>query len=295
MKIFPAQARVVSYYIKSVPGTHFTFWEDGIGKNLPSLLGECKLHSITGEYHVADNNYDIAYCQPWGIPDRRPAKFVYSFLSDYPGHERQIAEWIDRVRPTLLCCLQQAPPELVSFGRKRGCRVELVPWFVTTSEPVIEKAIDIMCSGCVDPAAYPSRRRIFDYLSHSRFSGRAALSCSDSFGCYPMGNDEYRSTILKAKYYASGGIYDTWIPPKYYEALNSGACLLSFPMPHMEECGFVDGETFIQLRSLEDIDRAVDSERWRTIGPRGREMVGSRHTVKARAKRILEIYHEFAG
>lgn len=288
--------RVASYFISSLPQTHFAFWEHGIGRLLPTKLGEASLSSYSADrISVADGDFDMAYCQPWGIPNRRPAKFIYSFLSDYRGHERQISEWVDRVRPDLLGCLQQAPPELVDFGRKRGCRVELLPWFVSAPEPVREKMFDIMCSGCINPAIYPSRNRIFGRLSRPDFRGRATLSCSATFGRYPLGADEYRRAIGAARYYASGGIYDQWIPPKYYEALNYGACLLSFPMPHMKECGFVDGETFIELKSVEDIAAIVDSDRHLRIGSQGREMVWRRHSVNARAKRILEIYHELIG
>ena len=90
-----ATLKISSYFGLSDPGTHFDFWERGIGRLLPTKLGEAHLFPYSGErIGVTDDSFDIAYCQPWGIPDRRPARFVYAFLSDHRFHEKQIAEWI---------------------------------------------------------------------------------------------------------------------------------------------------------------------------------------------------------
>ena len=287
--------KVVSYYVKSETGTHFTFWEDGIAKALLSLLGGCTFCPVKGDFRVADDNFDLAYCQPSLFPDRRPARFVFSFLSDYRGHERRIANWIDRVKPDFLFCLQQKPDALVEYGKNRGCRVEFLPWFVFEFPQLEKKSIEIMCSGCVDPFVYPSRRKIFNYLSQPCFQQRAVLSCSADFGRYPLGNDDYRKLIVKTRYYASGGIYDQWIPPKYYEVMNYGACLLSFSMPYMKECGFVDGETYIELKSIDEIATIINSDRYLQIGISGQKMVRQLHSAQARAKKIRELYDEFVG
>ena len=140
--------RVSSYYVKSEPGIHFTFWEDGIAKALMELLGECTFFPVSNDVQVVqvtDDNFDLAYCQPWLIPSRRPARFVFSFLSDYAGHEQQIASWIDKVKPNIFFCLQQKPAALVEYARSRGCLVELLPWFVFEFPQSEEKTVDIIC------------------------------------------------------------------------------------------------------------------------------------------------------
>lgn len=305
--------KIISYYKKARPGEHFTFWEDGIGKalieeianysegsisfgNPIGIFEHCPVHD---RYYTVERGdcFEIAYCQMFAIPEgKRPAKFVYTFLSDFIGNEKRVYGWIDKVRPNLLCCLQHCPKELVDFGAERGCKVIMLPWFVI-DEPRIDfgmKKIDGMCSGAIGPS-YPARTKIAKALKEFP---NTIVSCG-TFGNYPLDNIQYTVALAGTKYYFSGGIHDRFIPPKYFEVCNYGACLVSMESDEMsqrmKECGFVDGENYIRIFSLEGIGKLLKSDFWIDVARAGRKLVRERHTVKQRAQRILEEYNEFVA
>jgi len=285
--------KVVSYYGQKRPTDYWTFWTEGIGIALPKAIGDATLVPLppdTISYDVVEGDYDIAFCHTWAVPKKRPAEFVYSFLSDYVNNETKIREWIKIVQPDLLCCLQTCPEELIDFGKAVGCRIELVPWFVLEVPDRFEKTITAMCSGCVG-SAYPSRTQIYDHLVSMNRSD-FVLSCSDDFGNYRLSREGYEEAVRRTKYYFSGGIYDLYIPPKYYEVCAYGACLASFEMPFMERCGFVDGETYLKLTSIEDIGRILKTDQYQAIGRNAQQMIRERHTVEKRARQIREFARE---
>jgi hypothetical protein len=286
---------VVSYHGPGTPEAHWNFWYDGIGIALQEKIGRTRHVVVTKnnfEFYPVHGDFDIAYIQKPRVPkgEKRPAKFIYSFVSDYFGDEKRTKEWMKKVRPDLMGCLQYCPDELVRFGKSIGCRVELVPWFVTDKESYVEdKKITAMCTGCIDNA-YSKRKLIYNYLKKLNRKD-VVLSCG-SFGKYPLPNDEYQRKIKKTKYYFSGGIHDRFIPPKYYEVCNNGACLVSHELPLMEQFGFVDGETYVKIFNLNEINKVLDSDMYKEIGKAGREMVQKRHTVEARAKKIIEVFRD---
>lgn len=288
--------KIVSYYAKGNSNAHFMLWVDGIGVALPSKLGKidyivlnCDVPVINRQYDVVKGDFDIAYCQLYAMPKDRPASFVYTFLSDYIGYEDKVKEWISIVRPNLLCSLQCVTGDLIKFCATYGCIVKLMPWFVLDKGIYSNKTIEGMCTGCINKV-YPSRRNLFEHLMVKQRKD-ILLSCSENFGVYPLSNNAYIESIKKTKYYFSGGVYDKFIPPKYYEVCNHGACLVSFDMPEMERCGFVDGETYIKLNSIDDVDKILDTESYIEIGKAAQRMIHMRHTVDSRAKEVLEVYN----
>jgi hypothetical protein len=280
---------VVSYYGED-SGSHFPFWQTHIGEALAREISEnAVLNIIRDQNYQVDKKYDIAYCQTYAVPKTRPADFIYTFLSDCIGYEKMIKNWISSVRPNLICMLQDMPGDLIDFADRHGCIVELMPWFVCNNPEYREKDVEGMCSGCLNPKHYPRRRAIYNYLAEKKFDG-VVLSGSSEFGHYRLSNEEYVDTIGRSKYYLSGGIYDNLIPPKYYEACNWGCAMISHEMSFMEKCGFVDGETYIKIVELSDIDNILYTDRYLEIGKNAKKMVQERHTVKERARQILEIY-----
>lgn len=284
--------KVISYY-KDVPDRskyHFLDWITNMGEALPKEIGDAKLVKLDAlSYDIDDGEYDIAYCPMFYFPNRRPKCFVYSFLSDYKGYEGKVKDWLSRVRPDLLCMLQQMPQDLVDYANKIGCRVELVPWFVLDRKPYLDKEFLGMCSGCIDPKQYPGRRAVYDYLAAKKFDG-VTLS-GGPFGKYPLSNEKYIEHISKTKYYMSGGIYDSLIPPKYYEVCNYGCALICRDMPFMERCGFIDGKTYIRIERPEEIEEILKTDAWLEIGKNAQKMVHENHTVAQRAAQILDVYY----
>jgi hypothetical protein len=281
--------KIISYYCLD-DNSHFPFWQTHIGEALPKYIGDAVLVPITGNYEVLNDYFDIAYCQLYFIPKSRPAKFVYTFLSDYVGYEKMVKNWILAVKPNLICMLQELPQDLIDFANKNGCRVELLPWFIKDIEkPYQDRDILGFCSGCIKRNHYPQRGLINDYLKNKKFEG-VILSTNELFGKYKFSNDEYIETLKRSRYYFSGGIYDRLIPPKYYEVCNHGCTLVSFDMPFMERCGFINGKTYIKLNKINDIDDILHSDSYLEIGRNAQKMVQEQHTIKNRANKILEIY-----
>jgi len=225
--------RIVSYYCPAFPSDHFKFWDTDIGVALPKLIAEDCRYVLIGdkpEYPIVDRDADISYCQLFSRPTERPQNFVYTFLSDFIGHEHEVIHWMRAVRPNLFMCLQHCPTELIELGEQVGCKVVLVPWFVSDVPQMTPKTLKGLCSGCIDPLIYPKRSQMYRFL---KGLGRLdiKLSGSPSFGNYPLTAGQYFEALSRAQYYFSGGIYDTYIPPKYYEAAAYGACLVTFDMP----------------------------------------------------------------
>lgn len=285
--------KIVSYYKDVADRTkyHFLDWIEKIGEALPEQMGEATLVPLNSNYYdIVDGDFDLAYCPMFHFPNKRPDCFVYSFLSDYKGYESKVKDWIVKVKPNLLCMLQEMPCGLIDFAKWQGCKVVLLPWFVNNNPKYEEKTVLGFSGGRIKPAHYPKRKAIYDYLLVKQFEG-VVLSGSNKFGNYQYTGQAYLDLLKKVKYYFSGGIYDVLIPPKYYEAANYGCTMVSYDMPYMYQFGFIDGETYIKLNKLEDIDEIIKSDAYLEIGKNAQKMVQEQHTVKVRAKQLLDVYN----
>lgn len=279
----------------------WTWWRDVHSKALPAAMsdGVDYFAVLDRGYKPRDilkppaTDYDLVLSS--SLWTKRPGRFIMAMMSDY--RRERYMKWIEVMRPQLLLCLQSLPKELVAFGAQRGCKVMFCPWFMGGEgkyrlRPYIaEKEITAMSSGCSNRKVYPSRVAVAKYLEGLRRKD-VVLSMGPQYK-YPLPYDQYEDTLARTRYYLSGGILDSYIPPKYYEAMNFGACLVSFPLQHMGKAGFVPNKTYIKLNSLDDIPKVIGSERWREISYNGWQMVRKRHTVEARATLIKELYHAY--
>jgi hypothetical protein len=273
--------KVVSYFEPCKPREHFTWWEDIAGLALPiEISNTAIMQYIYGTYHLM-GDFDINYCQLGHYPVERPKGFVYTMVSDWISNEYWIMEWVKKVKPDLILCLQQLPDELFPYGAK------LMPWCVKDIPKASIKDIKGFISGCTNQNTYPNRSKLAKYLT--KF-GDVKNSCSTVFGCYPMSNFEYLNTIKRTRYYFSGGIYDRFVPPKYYEAASYGCCIITFDMEMLSKVGFKHNENCIVIKRLEEIDDIIDTDRYIHIGENARQFINDNHTVKVRAKQIREIY-----
>jgi len=287
--------RIASFYLPASESDHFKFWETSLGLALPRELNPGAhfypifTDKLCEEYSVPPVMYDVAYCQLYAVPKRRPAEYVYTFVSDY--YESQLKSWVKLVRPNLVCFLQEVPKDFESFAAELGIKCAFLPWFVEeVSEWNPDRDVSVMCSGCVNHN-YPLRRIISQYVATKRFPG-AIVSCSASFGNYSLTTDEYERALASAKYYASGGVFDRLVPPKYFEAAAAGAAIITFDMSKLSELGFEDGVTCCKIKSLEQIDALVESDAWKTVGKNARDLVASRHTVAVRGRELQKIIEE---
>jgi len=295
------------------------YWERDVGQLLQEALAEALDHAEVNfdpRPHGKDSfdrhpytpphfEYDIAYCQLFEIPTRRPADFVYSIVSDYIGMEDVLEDFLAQVKPDLMISFQyplKPPveieglpqlgclPNLVEQCERHGCTVAYLPWFNTRNIHVYEpkKPIAGMCTGKMS-GTYPFRDAAWRYL---QTLGRddIVLSGNPTGSTFSLSDEDYRCSLATTKYYFSGGIYDIQIPPKYYEVCNYGACLVSPPMPMMEMSGFIPNETYLPIESVDQIPDILESDAWRKIAPAGQRMVHERHGIRQRAKDIAQIY-----
>lgn len=247
-------------------------------------------------------DFDVAYVQLFDIPNRRPGRFVWSMISDYVGMENVLEAFLAAVGPNLLISLQYplSPPgiidtmptlrlqNLVQQCAKYGCDVVYLPWFNRENVPNRQevRTIPAMCTGKIS-GTYPRRDAVFRHLEKLRIPG-AIVSGNPEGSDMKLSTEEYREALYRCRYYFTGGIYDFQIAPKYYEICNYGACLVTFPLPMLEESGFINDQTCIVIESLAQVQGIIESPLWRRIGPCGRRMVQMRHNMKWRARDIAE-------
>lgn len=292
--------RIHSCYKKANPGEHWTFWDSGVGVSLPQHIS-AQLDGILTYQVVPDmpmrtydlecRDADITYLQKYELPSARPEGFVYTFVGDVWKHESNIQQWLDYVRPNWVGAFEELPQWLVRFCDAINCRIEFFPWFIDDAQPVnIEKDVIGLCSGCVG-RLYPSRTAIYQYLNHKKFNN-VVLSCA-SYGNYPLSNEEYRDVLSRSRYYLTGPIRDLLVAPKYREAMNYGAAVISPWVSPMADYGFEDGKNIIVIKNVTEIDDILKSDMWKSIGKAGQKLVQTEHTVQKRAARIVEVYREW--
>lgn len=293
-----------------------TYWQDIVGIKLqqaiagaentilyPRSHGSDSFDCIDYDVpHLCESTYDLAYCQLFEVPKHRPAKIVYSIISDYIGLEDVLEDFLTRAKPNFLIAFQYPHQRLDEQCKHYNCKLFRLPWFNAENVEWIDtpdKMTTAMCTGKIG-RSYPMRQTIFDFLKRFKEkTGRedillSAIGGRDGKTKFSLNYDDYEYMLGHTKYCFSGGIYDYQIPPKYFEICNHGGTLISPDMPLMKDAGFVDGKTYIKLNSLEQIPSILESDAWRTIGPAGQKMVHERHSITQRAKEILEIYNEFA-
>jgi hypothetical protein len=287
------------------------YWEQDVGVRLQIYLAEAlggnlKMQSRPHgrdsfdrtDYDVKGGPFDIAYCQLFESPTSHPAEWVYSIISDYISMEGVLEEFLDKTRPNLLISFQyplvppKDRPDLVLQCSRYDCKVLFMPWFNANNkvESALDRDVVAMCTGKMG-GTYPFRDAVYNYLKTLNRDD-IVLSGNPNGSVFPLNNDDYQNRLFRCRYYITGGIYDIQIPPKYYEICNYGATLVSHELPMMKEAGFVDGETYIKIDKVEDIDEVIKSDAYKTVGPAGRDMVQQYHSIRGRAHEIQNAYIE---
>lgn len=293
-----------------------TYWQDIVGIKLQQAIAGPENTFLCPRSHGQDSFdrtdydipnfsydlYDLAYCQLFEVPKKRPAKIVYSIISDYIDLEDVLEDFLTRAKPNFLIAFQYPKSDLDEQCKRHNCKLYRLPWFNAKNVECVDtpvKTMTAMCTGKIG-RSYPMRQAIFDFLKgFKEKTGRAdillsAIGGRDGAMKFSLNYDDYEYMLGRTKYCFSGGIYDYQIPPKYFEICNHGGTLVCPDMPLMKDAGFIDGETYIKLDLVEQIPGILESDAWRKIGPAGQKMVHERHSITQRAKEILEIYNELA-
>jgi len=288
------QLKIASYYGIREWG-QCKFWDDCLGNVLPDTLGKAtkkKLNLYESTYDIFETDFNISYCdfgtklQKPILPNKRPKGFVYSFMTD-PSDRAY--EFIEKIQPNLLCCLQVVPKELFEYSKQHNCDVIFCPWFIRNVPQNTSKNILAMCSGNIQKYAYVWRTAIYNYLKNLNRDD-IVLSCGIEYGKYPLTRDEYQNCLSKTKYYFSGPVREDELPEKYFEACNYGAALVCPKSLSLESCGFIPNKSYIVLQNIEQIPKILSSSKWKTIGAAGQKLVNEFHTVQQRKQLILKYY-----
>ncbi|HUV62405.1 MAG TPA: glycosyltransferase [Sedimentisphaerales bacterium] len=299
------------------------YWQDVIGRELQKVIASelgaaLVLNPYCGgrdnrdpvRYDVSSDGFDIAYLELFDTPSRRPADFVWSMISDYIGMEKEMEGFLASVKPNLLISLQyplnppEAIPHLPQLGKlpnlseqcvAHGCKVVLLPWFNTQNRTEYNpnKMIPGMCTGRMG-STYPFRNAAWMFLQKLNRPD-VILSGNPTGSTFSLSDEDYRRCLGLTKYYFTGGIYDLQIPPKVYEVMNYGACLVCHDMPMMEASGLIPGETYLPIESVEEIPAILERDDWKEIAPKGQAMVHERHSLQARARDFVRVYREITG
>jgi len=297
----------VVFYRHDAPvrdGYDHNFFDFAIWKALPELLGDvtrveldCSYIRVgtddKGYFDPIDGEFDIAYSDKCA-PTRKPGKFYFAFQSDWRNEEPRISKWLQVAKPDVLFNLYSPAQTLIDACAQYNVRYEYTPWFIVDKQPWVEDKVTAAMSTGAIGNHYMWRRDIVNKLLSLKRSDIIAVEKME------LTYDAYLSKLCQTKYYCSGGSDDdvpeiASIPHKFIEVCNYGCCLVSPHMPFMERAGFVDGETYIKLNSVEELPSILASDRWKTIGRAGQLMVQERHTVQARAAKILEVHKEMTN
>lgn len=289
--------KIASFYEKCSPIDHFRYWEDVNGITLPREIA--KIFNATIEYHAisqlnqSDYCYDIAYCQMYTIPKQRPAKVIYSFVSDY--YDDQILKWIEAVRPNFLFALNGVQDFENRKNRlaKFGCKLIFMPWCCDYIGGEEIRDNDIFISGCINKN-YPFRKAAHDYLTSQKNSALKIISsCSDRFGKYSLTNTEYIDMLKRSKIYVAGLIFDELLPPKFIEAAAHDCCIITSTKNErwLKEAGFINGVHYLNVNHPIDIIGMMKID-WtrlvKDIGLHSGILVRQQHTIEQRAKQIAK-------
>jgi len=259
---------------------------------------------------IMDGGFDIAYLELFDLPDRRPADFVWTAISDYIGpYVKPLERFLVEVRPDLVVSLQYPlePPEtipiiprlgrlpnLVAQCESHGCKVVYLPWVnaVNIETYNLDKQYAGMCTGKMSES-YPFRIAICQYLE--KLHRTDIIISTSKTNEFALSDEDYHRCLASTRYYFTGGVYDLQIPPKVYEVMNYGACLVCNPMPMAEASGLIPGETYLPIESIDEIPVILERDDWREIAPKGQAMVHERHSIQARARDFVKVYREITG
>ncbi|MFC7394380.1 glycosyltransferase [Scopulibacillus cellulosilyticus] len=158
----------------------------------------------------------------------------------------------------------------------------------------LPKTTDILMSGALWPHIYPFRNKMYQVLkSHPQFKyiphpGYQDVNeqNSDIFV-----GERYAKLINQSKIFLTCDSAEHFALLKYYEVLASGTLLLAPSNPELQELGFEDGKTIVEINEenfMEKIQFYLQHDHERElIVKQGLNMVKERHTTAKRVQEIL--------
>lgn len=185
------------------------------------------------------------------------------------------------------------------FFPEFASRLRWLPNFVYIEEfkdYSLEKEIDFLLMGALNDRIYPLRTKIaremaavkgFVHHHHPGYRDFAPAEEKDN-----LVGAAFAREINKAKLFFTDDSVFKYPIAKYFEVPACNTLLLASGSRELEDLGFIDGKTFVEINEDNYREKAMyylehEEERWQ-IAYRGYEMVRRNHTTAVRAR-------EFAG
>lgn len=165
----------------------------------------------------------------------------------------------------------------------------------------LNKEIDFLLMGAVDEYTYPLRYKI-----DIGMSGYPGFVHNQHPGYRDYGQEEevkslvgkyFSMEINKAKMFFTDDSRYKFPIAKYFEVPASKTLLLASGSKELEDLGFIDGETFIEINEDNYLEKALyyleHEEERNDITERGYQMVRKKHTSTIRAEQFIEYIKDY--
>ncbi|MCF6409161.1 glycosyltransferase [Pseudalkalibacillus salsuginis] len=167
-----------------------------------------------------------------------------------------------------------------------------VPGHIFT-EYNLPKEINLLMLGSMIEHLYPLRVHLFNTLSkrtdflYVQHPGYRNLPSNAK----AMTGENYAKLLNRAKIFLTCDSIYKYPVLKYFESLACGTLLLASGSKELQDLGFIDGETFIEINDhdvLEKVNVNLKNESRRNrIVSKGKRLIQQKHTTEVRAKELI--------
>ncbi|RXZ78908.1 glycosyltransferase family 1 protein [Paenibacillaceae bacterium] len=250
---------------------------------------------IDGVDFYWQNNRDIRYKLPDGLEDTTIPKGIILYDIHRPFASKSLFLAFIEINKINLIFSPHRDAFLHRFP-ELASKLRWLPSHAYT--PVFHsykqrKTIDFLFMGDTDPEVYPLRRKIIDSMKdlpgfvHHLHPGYKNFSSSPR----ALIRKKYAKEINKARMFLTDASVFKYPIAKYFEVPACRTLLLAEGLPELEELGFIDGQTFVQINSTNFMEKAdfylKNEKARREITRNGYKLIQRRHTTEIRAKQFV--------
>lgn len=189
------------------------------------------------------------------------------------------------------------------FPEKKDHFIWVPPYIQTTlfKDYDLPKEINYLLMGSLNEKVYPLRTLIAKsmmnvpgFVRHP-IPQRKNYTVEDERKAYIMEN--YAREINRAKIFFTDDCLYHFPVFKYFEVLACNTLLLASGSPELEELGFVNEKTFVEINSENYYEKALfylkHKDKRKVIAKKGYEMVRARHTTRIRVREFIDNIKRF--
>ena len=165
----------------------------------------------------------------------------------------------------------------------------------------LEKSIDYLFIGAAIRHVYPLRAIWIDKLKHEKgfvMYGHPGYRKQTFCSKRDMVAENYAKEINRAKMLFTCHSKYEYPVLKYFETAACHTLLMANGSQELNDLGFVDGETFVEINEKNVVEKARaylrDDEKRRKISLRAYNMVRARHSTEKRASELVEFIEKIS-